>query len=172
MLAWVFWHARFEHVAEAEYDRALAVFHERIRAAAPAGLLGLRTIRYDGVPWLETSTTVYEDWHFLADSAALDRLEAAAVAEFAGATHERVARLARGARAGLYRLCRGRPAPGVPSIRWTDKPRGQPEAAFVASLDGAAAVWRRSMVLGPTPEFGVESSAEPGAPLALPPLRA
>lgn len=156
MLAWVFWHARFEHVREAEYVDALDSFHKRLRAAAPPGLVGLRTLRHHAVPWLKAATEVHEDWHFLADSAALDRLDEAAVAAAASEAHERIARLAAAACAGLYRLQFGQPG-SRPRLRWLEKPRGMPPDAFVASLPEATAVWRRQMVLGPTPEYAVES---------------
>lgn len=161
MLAWVFWHARTEHVPEAEYRRALGAFHERIRAAAPEGLVGIRTLRHAAVPWLPAASEVYEDWHFLEDSAALDRLDQAALAAIASEAHERVARLAATACAGLYRLRSGWPARERPRVRWIDKPRGMSYETFVASLEGAAAVWGRQMLLGPTPEFCVESQDGP-----------
>lgn len=157
MLAWVFWHARLEAVSAVAYARALTAFHERIRAAAPAGFLGIRSRRQADVPWLRSPTEILEDWHFLADSAALDRLDEAAVAPAAREAHLGVARLAAAACAGLYRLQLGQPA-AESRIRWLDKPRDVPHGAFVASLGGANAVWRRQMVLGPTPEYAIESA--------------
>ena len=163
MLAWVFWHSRYEHVTEEEYRRALAAFHAGVEAVAPDGLLGIRTVRHDSVPWLPSPVEVYEDWHFVRDSAALDRLDEAAVIAVTSDAHTRIARLAANASAGLYRLRAGAPLPEPPGFKWIDKPRGEAYDTFIASLENAAAVWSRQMVLGPTPEFCIELDAHVAA---------
>jgi hypothetical protein len=160
MLAWIFWHSRFTHVSEEEYRATLAAFHATINAAPPEGFLGFRTLRYESVPWLSSAAEVFEDWHLLHDSAALDRLDDAAIAALRKDAHTRIARLAATATAGLYRLRAGSPLPEAMRCTWLDKPRGESYETFIASLKNAAAVWSRQMVLGPTPEFCIESRAE------------
>ena len=155
MLAWIFWHTRFENVGEDEYVRNLVAFHERIAGAEPEGFAGLRFLRYDAVPWLPSPTEVYEDWYFIRDSAALDRLDEAALAAFSHDAHQRVAQLAANGTAGLYRLRAGSPV-ASPRIEWVAKPRGQAYDEFLRDFPDASAVWSRMMVLGPTPEFAIE----------------
>lgn len=157
MLAWIFWHSRALQTVEAEYREALAHFHAHIAAAAPAGFLGSRVLRYDAVPWLETPSEVYENWYFVQNSAALDDLDAAAIAAFTHDAHARVVRLAGTAISGLYRLRAGSALVAPRSCSWLSKPRGVPYEAFIDQLPQAGAVWSRKMVLGPTPEFCVES---------------
>jgi len=165
MLAWVFWHTRFEDVTEDEYNRNLRAFHARIAAAAPEGFLGSRTLAYDALPWLPSATEVYEDWYFVRDSSALDRLDEAALAAFTHDAHERIARLAANAVAGLYRLRAGSPLPHPSHCSWISKPRGQSYETFIAGIVDAGAIWSRKMVLGPTPEFCIESDHKPRLPV-------
>src|SRR2546430_9154097 len=82
MLAWIFWHTRFPEVTEDEYVDALRAFHIRIADAEPDGFLGVRTLRYDSLPWLSSPTEVHEDWYFVSDCAALDVLDEAVLAAF------------------------------------------------------------------------------------------
>lgn len=160
MLAWIFWHSRFAEIPEPEYRAALTAFHERIAAAAPDGFLGSRIVRYDAIPWLHSATEIYEDWYFVRDSAALDALDEAALAAFTQDAHARVARLAATAISGLYRLRAGSPLANPSRCFWMSKPRGDSYDAFIARISSASAVWSRKMVLGPTPEFCVESETE------------
>jgi hypothetical protein len=155
MLAWIFWHTRFPEVTEDEYVAALRAFHTRIAEAKPEGFLGVRTLRYDTLPWLPSPTEVHEDWYFVRDSAALDALDDAVLAAFTHDSHARVSRLAANATAGLYQLRAGSPS-ADPHCSWLSKPRGMPYDEFIASFATAGAVWSRKMVLGPTPEFCVE----------------
>ena len=157
MLAWIFWHTRFEHVGEDEYTQSLHAFHTRIASAAPRGFIGSRTMRYDSLPWLPSPTEVHEDWYFMRDSAALDTLDEAALAAFTHDTHARIARLAANAVAGLYNLRAGSPLPHPAHCTWLSKPRGDAYDTFIATLAALGTVLSRKMVLGPAPEFCVES---------------
>lgn len=157
MLAWVFWHTRFENVPEREYAESLAAFHAKIASAEVDGYLGSRILRYDAIPWLQSRSEVYEDWYFVRDSAALDGLDEAALAAFTHDAHARVASLAANAAAGLYRLRAGYPSE-KPHCSWINKPRNESYDSFVSGLTDARAVWSRKMVLGPTPEFCIESA--------------
>jgi hypothetical protein len=160
MLAWLFWHTRITDVPRDDYVSALRAFHRRIVAAGPAGLLGARTREYTAVPWLASEAEVFEDWYLVRDSAALDALDEAVLASFSSAAHEAVARLAANAVSGLYELRAGRPAPDADVRVWLSKPRGIAYGPFVADLFRAGTIWSRKLVLGPTPEFCVETDAE------------
>lgn len=160
MLAWIFWHSRFREVPEEQYRQALRAFHQRIAGAAPPGFLGCRTLRYDKLPWLRTATEVFEDWYFVDGSAALDPLDEAALAAFSQDAHARVARMAATATAGIYRLRAGTPLTDPSRCFWISKPRETPYDAFIDSLSRTGTVWSRKMVLGPGPEFCVESNAD------------
>lgn len=165
MLAWIFWHTRFAHVEESDYRAALRVFHARIAEERPEGFSRSRTLRYEALPWLPAPTEVYEDWYFVDGSAALDRLEEAALSAFARDQHDSIARLTASATAGLYRLRAGQPLAAPAHCTWMSKPRHEPHEAFIDRVRAAGTVWTRQMVLGPTPEFCVEGASAAGDPL-------
>jgi hypothetical protein len=54
---------------------------------------------------------------------------------------------------------------------WLAKPKGMPYADFYAVLESVPdSLWRRQMVLGPTPEFGILSPDPVTVPAAFQPL--
>jgi hypothetical protein len=102
--------------------------------------------------------------------AALAALNQAAVSGPRQAPHDAVARLAAAGTAGLYGLMLGAPLAPPGSAAWFGKPAGLRYAAFLALLEpvvsaAAGALWMRQMVLGPTPEFCLQSIR----PAPLPP---
>jgi hypothetical protein len=165
LIAYVFWHHRRPAVPAAEYENALLGFHQSLLAHPPVGLERTTIFRIAEVPWLASDAPVYEDWHLLSDSSALDLLNEAAVSGARLQPHNRVAALAGGGTAGLYSLRLGRPSPSPPALAyWFSKPEGMPYATFFDTFrshcsDGAT-LWGRQMVLGPTPEFCLHASHE------------
>ena len=99
---------------------------------------------------------MYEDWYFVDGSAALDRLDEAAVAAAAVDSHTGIARLSATGAGGLYRLRSGAPLPAPSRCTWITKPREQTYKSFLLDVKGSGTVWSRQMVLGPTPEFCIE----------------
>ena len=161
MLAYVFWHAPRAGVAARQYEAAHREFHDTLGAAGVEGLLGVRVLRAEAIPWLE-GTAGYEDWHFLENSAALDALNLSAVSAARQYPHDRIAALAGSGTAGLYGLRTGTPV--TPAVAyWLSKPDGMGYAAFEASLAplvaAGCALWGRRMTLGPTPEFCLHAPA-------------
>lgn len=96
MLASVFWHESRAGVAARDYEAAHREFHEVLWRSRVPGLLALRVYRLDVIPWLPGRPSGYEDWHLLEDSAALDRLNEAAVTQARQLPHERIAAMAAG----------------------------------------------------------------------------
>ena len=178
MLAYVFWHwPRPDHLA-AEYERGQRAFHRALAHAAPRGFLSSLTFRIDGqAAWLGGSPA-YADWYLVDNSAALDPLNVAAVSGVCEAPHMQVAQAMAAGAGSLLGLHAESAPPQLPSVRhmtWLTKPRDMPYVTFyatVAALPHAeqSTLWRRQMVLGPTPEFGLLSSDPPVAPPALQPL--
>jgi len=80
LLAYVFWHVPRAEAAAREYELRHREFHAVLQAANVAGLRGVRVSRLNAIPWLGGKAG-YEDWHLLDDSAALDRLNRAAVTQ-------------------------------------------------------------------------------------------
>jgi hypothetical protein len=100
---------------------------------------------------------------------ALAHLNEAAVSGPRLDPHNAVANLAGGGTAGLYGLRAGS-APPVPAMAtWFAKPDGMSYAALdemLAPFTVAGALWMRQMVLGPSPEFCLQTTA----PVQLPPV--
>lgn len=170
MLAYVFWHEPRAGVAACDYEAAHREFHEVLWRSQIPGLLALRVYRLDAIPWLPGRPPGYEDWHLLEDSAALDRLNEAAVTQARQLPHDRIAAMAAGGTAGLYGLRAG--ALLEPAVAyWLSKPAGTNYQEFNRSMqpyiERGGCLWGRRMTLGPTPEFCLQAAADsvppPGA---------
>ncbi len=93
MLAYVFWHVPRTGTVARAYESAHGEFHDVLRAAGVAGLLGVRVFRLESIPWLDGQAG-YEDWHLLSGSAALDVLNSTAVNEARQRPHDAIAAMA------------------------------------------------------------------------------
>ena len=165
MLAYVFWHWPASDVEPAAYERGLAEFHRALARMAPSGFRGSLVLRVEGrAPWLG-GTPAYAAWYLVDDSAALDALNTAAVSGAAQAPHDHVAHAASAGVGSLLAL-RGEQADvaAARQMTWLAKPKGMPYDEFYSAVAAApgmqqASLWRRQMVLSPTPEFGILSAA-------------
>lgn len=154
MLAYVFWHWPRPDVSIADYETRMRTFQDALAADGPRELRAARAWRLAGAPWLPAGAG-YEDWYLVDDSAALDTLNAGAVTGPLAGPHNAVASLVAGSAAGLYQTARTNPgALDSATARWFAKPAGMPYADFYTQVGEAQSrLWRRMMVLGPTPEF-------------------
>ena len=162
MLAYVFWHWPQPSVDGGSYKNHLLSFHRTLASNKPNGFQHSIVFTIKHAPWLETKEA-YEEWYLIDDSAALDRLNHAAVSGICEEPHNRVARQAAGGAAGLYLLRHG-PA-DLNNSRfavWLSKPAGVSYGNFYSSLQRftsaeGTGLWGRQMVLGPTQEFCLHS---------------
>ncbi len=162
MLAYVFWHWRRPDAGAERYEELQRRFHVALRAAPPAGFLSSRSAAMVGAPWARGGAEAYEDWYLVENSAALDPLNDAAVTASRQAPHDAAAAVAEGGAAGLYRLRLGDPVDDPRAGVWFSKPAGMSYAVLYGALeplvrDARAALWCRQMVLGPGPEFCLQS---------------
>lgn len=174
MLAYVFWHVPRAGIDARAYEAAHREFHEVLWQSRIAGLLALRVHRLESIPWLAAGQPGYEDWHLLEDSAALDRLNEAAITQARRLPHDRIAAMAAHGTAGLYRLRAG--APVDPAVAcWLPKPAGLSYPDFDLSMkpfiDRGCCLWGRRMTLGPTPEFCLHAPADTEPPAAATAIR-
>jgi hypothetical protein len=177
MLAYVFWHWPSGDVEPREYEQLLRRFHVALADAAPPGFRGSEVFRVTGsAPWL-AGAPAYADWYLVDDSAALDPLNAAAVSGACQQPHDQAARAADNGVGSLLAL-RGEHA-DIAAARlstWLAKPKGMPYDEFYAAMQSVldpkrSSLWRRQMVLGPTPEFGILSAEPVAIQDAFQPLR-
>ncbi|GAC1359717.1 MAG: hypothetical protein NVSMB31_20040 [Vulcanimicrobiaceae bacterium] len=136
-------------------------FHAALAAHPPAGFIRSFSSRTSRLPWLDADVG-YEDWYLVADSAALDPLDAAAVDAHRRGVHNDAAGASRAGAGGLYRLKSGEPIPPL-ETRWFGKPEGSKYVDFAVVLDdlvrGDVTLWQRQMVLGPAPEYAAQARA-------------
>ena len=145
-------------------------FHETLQLHKPAGFNFSVVYSINDAPWLATESAAYEEWYLLDDSAAMDRINYAAVNGPCEEPHNRVARNAAGGVGGLYRLRLGEERMrSARQATWFSKPDGMSYKDFDSLMqpvvsDQSATLWARTMTLGPTTEFCLHSDG----PLELP----
>ena len=150
MLAYLFWHRPGAGVDRADYEEAQRRFHAAI--GVPSACFRLEEMPFG------RGGGGYEDWYLVDDWAALGKLNEAAVDAGRRPSHDAAAALVGVGWAGVYGLVRGEPM--IPEgVRWLDKPLGEATDDFLAG-QGEGPVWRREMVLGPTPEFCLGAEVE------------
>ena len=164
MLAYVFWHWPQPSVDPGSYVDHLVEFHHTLASNKPAGFQQSVVFRIRGASWLNTNDEAYEEWYLLDDSAAMDRLNEAAVSGVCEEPHNRVAREAADGIGGLYRLRAGQEELSQANCAvWFSKPSGVSYKDFYATLQpltaqSSVALWGRQMTLGPTTEFCIHST--------------
>ncbi len=148
-LAYVFAHRPAPGLPAGTYEDALRRFHAALASAHPNGFIESTTYRLgDG----------YADWYLVANSAALDVLNDAAISGVRGPAHDAAARMAAGGTGKLMRLAGGEVNLGASyEVRFA-KPAGMPYKELYEQLEQwtgepGISLWRRMMVLGPPPEF-------------------
>lgn len=159
MLAYVFWHWPAGSVDRDGYESAQRSFHRQLNGLGSNGFISSCSFRVEGTEWLPVAGA-YEDWYLLEGSFALDPLNEAAVSPSLRPAHDLAARGASGA-GGLYHLHSGVPEPEDGPVHWLRKPNGERYEDFYARFLPGAVLWRRQMVLGPAPEFLLESGRPP-----------
>ncbi|MGH9103295.1 MAG: hypothetical protein ACRDYD_10015 [Acidimicrobiales bacterium] len=170
MLAYLFFHWPRPSVAPARYEVVLAEFHEALAAHGSPGLVGSWAHETPELPWGPAGTPHYADRYHVVDHAALGALNVSGVDGACRQAHDAVAKLSAGGAGALYAIRSGEPDGTAGWETWLSKPDGMPYEAFYELADAAtlsapgSALWRRQMVLGPSPEFCLLSAG----PVALP----
>jgi hypothetical protein len=167
MLAYVFWHWPNPNLSPAEYESLQQAFHATLAQAASPGFQRSFVFRLEGqAQWLG-GAPAYADWYLVEDSAALDPLNVAAVSGVCEHPHAAVAQ-AMAAGAGSLFALRGGDHAHLADARcatFLTKPRPMPYADFYAQTETlGSSLWRRQMVLGPTPEFVLLTAQRPSVP--------
>jgi len=155
VIAYAFWHAPATGSDIHAYETELVRFHELLATTAIAGYERSSTCAVSALPWVRGSPA-YEDWYVLADSAALDRINEAALGARARPLHDSLAAAADFGAGGLYRHRRGPDGTSLRYAHWFGKPPGMGYvelADVLAVIPEDGALWQRQMVLGPGREF-------------------
>ena len=165
MLAYVFFHRAGSGVEIPTYAAALRRFHTSLASEPPRGFISSATYRIGNG---------YADWYLVDDSAALDRLNEAAVKGARSSPHDAVAHMSADGAGKLLMLRSGsaRTEPGY-EIRFS-KPAGMAYPDLYERLEPwtdrtEVSLWRRMMVLGPPPEFCLVAPSEQDLPTEMRP---
>jgi hypothetical protein len=165
VLAYLSWHRPAVTADLFAYERALVQFHHSLAHRPPSGFRGSATFRTAELPWLLPEDpgpgggAGYEDWYLLDDWAAVGVLEEAAVSQGHLSAHEKVASLSGPVTGAVYRLVEGHPDLLETRVAvWVAPSPEHADPSFAALLgDGmdpaGGGLWRRSLGLGPAPEF-------------------
>jgi hypothetical protein len=164
VLAYLAWHRPDAGVDTAAYERKLEQFHRSLAHLPPSGFQRSASFRVVEVPWLAHAAGAdgpggYEDWYLLDGWSALGVLEEAAVARGHVSRHDAVAAKAGCIVGAVYRLLEGNARIDEPRAAvWVAAAPGHtPPTVADLLADGAdaaaAGLWRRSLALGPAPEY-------------------
>jgi hypothetical protein len=161
-LAYVFWHWRQPSIPASRYEALQRGFHEALAAHPPEGFAHSTSSALAGASWANGGAEAYQDRYVVRDSCALDVIDRAVVAGVQRTAHDGAARVAAGGTAGLYQARLGAPLATPRHALWFAKPAGTTYEELFARCTplvrtGASVLWMRRMVLGPTPEFCLES---------------
>jgi hypothetical protein len=165
LLAYVFSHRPAAGVDVTAYEESLRQFHAALAKAEPTGFTASATFRVGGA---------YSDWYLIESSAAMDVLNAAAVTGARSSAHDAAARMTADGVGKLFSLASGQPSiEGGFEVRFA-KPAGMAYVDHYARLQTwtsapGVSLWRRMMVLGPSPEFSILSPAGLELPVDLRP---
>jgi hypothetical protein len=171
MIAYVFWHRPRDGVDRERYEQAAERFHRSLRRSPPAGFRRSLLLRAAALPWL-AGEGWYEDWHLLDDFSALGVLNEAAVAAGHRGSHDQIAGLFGEGAGALYKLLEGRgDSVAAPLAVWVGRPVGARALPLGDMLgDGTdretASLWRRQLVLGPSPEYCLLAEEPPAGAAA------
>lgn len=167
MLAYVFWHQRESTSVKEAYQEKLIAFHQRLQERQPQGFICSMVLEMAHLPWMTEGKEAYEDWYILENSAALDRLDEAAVTGMCREPHQQVASLASNGTGGLYRWKEGAVdlvyKAEMRFATWFSKPAGMKydtlyELFRQSQGKHQGMVWQRQMTMGPALEFCWQSS--------------
>ena len=166
-LAYVFWHWPRPTISKDDYLERLRLFHTSLAAHPSEGFSHSVVFEIPAPPWLSADSVAFEDWYLVDDSAALDKLNFAAVSGQNEKPHNTVATEAEGGIAGLYRLKQG-DASALATAKyalWFSKSANLSYADLYQNLSSLSSqkgvgLWCRQMTLGPTSEFCFRSEDE------------
>jgi hypothetical protein len=162
-LAYTFWHWRRASVDRNVYEDRHRAFHAALASNPTHGFLWSNSVRLARAPWANGGGEAYQDRYLVDGWATLELLESVAISGARQQPHAAIAASTGGGAAGVYGVRLGTPTAAPRHSYWFAKPDGmtyaQLDEAVGPVIGDRTVLWIRRMVLGPTPEFCVESSS-------------
>jgi hypothetical protein len=167
--AYVFWHWPRPEISRDSYEAKLASFLRALSEDRRSGIVESLSYRVQTLPWGPQGASLYEDWYVVESFSALGALNDAAVSGAVQSPHDEIAKDYMKGAGGIFKSIKGDTLREARFVTWVEKPIGPSYQSYYDEVAGLTAgkssdLWRRQMVLGPSPQFCIHS----GEPLGLP----
>ncbi len=159
-LAYVFWHWPRPEVSLDTYEKKLTAFLSSLLVKKTPEIIDALSFRIEkNAPWGPQGRAIYEDWYVVRDFSDLGGLNDVAIKGETGAAHDSIKEYYLKGTGGIFKSVQGElELHRAGYTAWIEKPRDLSYPSYYEKISkitegSRSKLWRRQMVLGPTPQF-------------------